>query len=202
MKFKPWFLVPILVILGIMYWSLPEQAPKHGAEDAEATDVMQARKQKEKDFKNGENSPIEDSTNFKGLNYYPYDASWRLDFKVKRVENPQFIQIKMSDGSEERLRYFADIEAEREGQSIRLQLYQHDKGDFFLPFKDKTASTETYGGGRYIDIPLNQLKGDALSINFNSAYLPYCAYNPTYACPIPPKANHLNLWVRAGEKNY
>jgi hypothetical protein len=37
-------------------------------------------------------------------------------------------------------------------------------------------------------------------IDFNTAYNPYCAYDPAYDCPVPPKANRLPVEIRAGEK--
>ena len=37
-------------------------------------------------------------------------------------------------------------------------------------------------------------------IDFNRAYNPTCAYNPTWECPYPPASNRLKVAVRAGEK--
>ena len=39
-------------------------------------------------------------------------------------------------------------------------------------------------------------------IDFNMSYNPYCAYNTTYVCPLPPPQNHLALPILAGEKVY
>jgi uncharacterized protein (DUF1684 family) len=83
---------------------------------------------------------------------------------------------------------------------VDLILYQHDTGDFFIPFKDKTAPTETYGGGRYLDLPLKNAKNNQLRVDFNLAYNPFCAYNEDFACPIPPAENTLPIRIEAGEK--
>ena len=37
-------------------------------------------------------------------------------------------------------------------------------------------------------------------VDFNRAYIPYCYYNPTYECPLPPPENRLKIPVRAGER--
>jgi uncharacterized protein (DUF1684 family) len=37
-------------------------------------------------------------------------------------------------------------------------------------------------------------------IDFNRAYNPTCAYNPTWECPYPPAENRLKVAIRAGEK--
>jgi len=70
------------------------------------------------------------------------------------------------------------------------------KNYLFIPFKDLTSGTETYGGGRYMDIMIPE--GDEIILNFNTAYNPYCAYANGYFCPIPPAENTLNVEIRAG----
>ena len=67
----------------------------------------------------------------------------------------------------------------------------------FIPFKDATNGIETYGGGRYLDAPL---ENGVLTLDFNLAYSPFCAYFEGWTCPLPPRANYLNVAIRAGEK--
>ncbi len=72
--------------------------------------------------------------------------------------------------------------------------------ELFLPFTDLTNGKETYGVGRYLDLkgPLDAI----VTLDFNKAYNPYCAYNDKYSCPIPPTENHLSTEVRAGVLKY
>ena len=73
------------------------------------------------------------------------------------------------------------------------------KDHLFLPFRDLTNDVETYIGGRYIDLTIP--KGNKITIDFNKAYNPYCAYNYTdYSCPIVPEENKLQTRVLAGIK--
>ena len=60
-------------------------------------------------------------------------------------------------------------------------------------------STETYAGGRYLDL---QLEPDGtVELDFNFAYNPLCAYNPEgFNCTLPPDENRLDFPVLAGEK--
>ncbi len=74
------------------------------------------------------------------------------------------------------------------------------KGVLFLPFTDLTNSKETYGAGRYIEVKSGN--GNTITIDFNKAYNPYCAYNEAYSCPIPPKENRMAIGILAGEKTY
>jgi uncharacterized protein (DUF1684 family) len=79
-------------------------------------------------------------------------------------------------------------------------------GGLFLPFKDQTNRTETFGGGRYL---YDTIKGADLGANeqemlldFNFAYNPSCAYNTQWVCPLAPQENTLNCAVIAGEKRF
>src|SRR5215210_4494574 len=78
-------------------------------------------------------------------------------------------------------------------------------GGLFVPLKDATTGTTTYGGGRYL---LDTVKGADLGgdvsggwvvVDLNFAYNPSCAYDPAWACPLAPPGNTLADPVRAGE---
>ena len=94
------------------------------------------------------------------------------------------------------------------GKTHTLQVYQNielvKKPGFekhlFIPFNDLTNGTDTYGGGRFLDI--TDSGTDTLVIDFNKAYNPYCAYNHKYSCPIPPESNNLQIKIKAGEKKW
>jgi uncharacterized protein (DUF1684 family) len=79
-------------------------------------------------------------------------------------------------------------------------------GGIFVPFRDATNGTETYGGGRYL---LDTAKGADLGgdpgcgtivIDFNFAYQPSCAFDPRWSCPLAPPENRLDVGIRAGER--
>lgn len=79
-------------------------------------------------------------------------------------------------------------------------------GGLFIPFRDATNGTETYGAGRYlVDAAKSaDLGGDprtgTLLLDFNFAYQPSCAFDPRWACPLAPPENRLDLAIRAGER--
>jgi uncharacterized protein (DUF1684 family) len=76
-------------------------------------------------------------------------------------------------------------------------------GGIFVPVKDATAGTATYGGGRYLidTVKGADLGGDdgRLILDFNFAYNPSCAYDPAWACPLAPPGNTLRRPLLAGE---
>jgi hypothetical protein len=76
-------------------------------------------------------------------------------------------------------------------------------GGVFVPVKDATAGTATYGGGRYL---IDTVKGADLGggegqliLDFNFAYNPSCAYDPDWACPLAPAGNVVTRSLLAGE---
>jgi uncharacterized protein len=82
-------------------------------------------------------------------------------------------------------------------------------GGLFLPFRDGTGATATYGGGRYLTDTIKGtfgrgvvLDGDEAVLDFNYAYNPSCAYNSAYLCPLAPRENWLSAPVEAGELRY
>ena len=90
----------------------------------------------------------------------------------------------------------------------RLELFWMEgyAGGLFLPFRDATNGTETYGAGRYLldGAKSADLGGDrdagTLILDFNFAFQPSCALDPQYACPLSPPSNRLDQPIRAGER--
>lgn len=79
-------------------------------------------------------------------------------------------------------------------------------GGLFIPFRDATNGSSTYGAGRYLvdsaksaDLGVDPASG-ALILDFNFAYQPSCAFDPRFACPLSPPENRLDRPVEAGER--
>jgi len=151
-------------------------------------------------------SPLEEEQKkaLDSLDFFPIDPSFKVRGRLVPVANKRIVEIPMSDGTLERYIRHSFVEFEYNGEAIQLLLLQaedeFDLRNFFLAFADGTSAAETYGGGRYIN--LRQDGASSITIDFNLAYNPYCAYNPDFACPIPPRENILEIPIRAGEKNY
>jgi len=91
----------------------------------------------------------------------------------------------------------------------RLEVYWLDAygGGLFLPFRDATSGTTTYGGGRYLldtikGADLGSTEAGALVLDFNFAYHPSCHYHHRWSCPLAPRENHLTVPIEAGEMAY
>jgi uncharacterized protein (DUF1684 family) len=140
------------------------------------------------------------------LTYFPYDPAARVLADLEDVEAPP--QPVATSGTEPMLfRPFARAQFQVVGEPLSLEVYWLEGygGGIFLPFRDTTSGTETYGGGRYV---LDTVKGADLGeedgrlvLDFNFAYNPSCSYDPGWVCPLAPPANRLPVAVEAGERH-
>ena len=164
-------------------------------------DLELFRKEKGEFFKTSRQSPLtaEQKSKFGGLNYYPENPSLRLEIKLERLAQTEPVTLATSTGDEQEYFHVGQVRFDVGGQEALLQIYEADYG-FFVPFVDATAPKETYGAGRYLEP--HDLGGDLLSVDFNLAYNPYCAYNEQWSCPLPPAANRLKVRIKAGEKKF
>ena len=70
-----------------------------------------------------------------------------------------------------------------------------------MPFRDATSGHETYGAGRYVEVPFDAgAPDDPLELDFNYAYNPSCVFSAAYDCPFPPPRTSCQIPVRAGER--
>lgn len=168
--------------------------------------LLKEREDKDLSFRSRANSPFveEDRRNFKNLVYYEPNINYKVTAKLEDLPRQDTLLMPLTNGSYEPYLRYALANFEIEGQPQRLTLYKklsEDKEELFVPFTDKTNGFETYGGGRYIDAPY-QDGSKTIVLDFNRAYSPFCAYNPEYVCPVPPKDNYLQIPIPAGEKTY
>ena len=161
-------------------------------------DLQAHRAQKDELFR-GRHSPLLPAARagFRGLHYYDPDPNWSLELELEPADGSP-VTIETSDGAQRTYRRAGIVSFEAAGRPVRLTLYDTGHRGFFLPFRDATSGRETYGAGRYLD--LDEADGGLVSVDFNLAYFPLCAYNDAYSCPLPPVENWLEVPVRAGER--
>ena len=138
--------------------------------------------------------------NYHGIQHYPANESWRIT--AKWVPAPRKIPILNIIGITEDSECPGYAVFQLGGKEHRLAPIIETPGakELFYIFRDLTTGKETYPAGRffYSDMP----KDGKVVLDFNKAYNPPCAFTPFATCPLPPKENHLQVRVEAGEKTY
>jgi uncharacterized protein len=167
--------------------------------------INQRRQDKENYMRNDPDSPFRTrGAHFDSLRYFHIDPDFKITAGLKLFPLQEKIRLPMNDGTVEYFIKYASVDFSINGQPQQLILYKSvsdtPSNIFFLPFFDETSSIDTYGGGRFLDPEYNE--GTEITLDFNLAYNPYCAYVDGYVCPLPPPENKISVAVTAGEKNY
>ncbi len=172
-------------------------------------DITAHRVQYKAGFLQDERSPLKEE-DLVNLDFYPAlkSAKVRADFKLTPTEEP--FELPTYSGITRTYRKYGIATFLWKGDSTSLALYQNmtlisnpvHKDYLFLPFKDETSGVETYGGGRYLNMSKEDTADGQISIDFNKAYNPWCAYSEGFNCPIPPVENQLKFRILAGERQY
>lgn len=193
-KNKIFLLVMILGIIGIMYYSL-------SGSESYAEITLKKRDAFLKNLMDEKDSPIASLSNFSGIKYFEPSTKFSINAEFQKLDSPEQGMILMTDSTQTEVKKAGKATFSLNGKTFTLSLF--DEGEhFLLPFRDLTSSKETYGGGRFINIPKENLKDNSIEIDFNDAHNFYCAYNESYICPIPPKENFIDAEISAGEKKY
>jgi len=139
---------------------------------------------------------------FPPLSYFPIEPDYRIPAELTVVRGKDVIEIPTSTGQRRRMRRIGTLNFTLRGQPLTLTAFaEAESGNMdrlFVPFGDLTNGTETYPGGRYLD--LDRTATGVYDLDFNRAYHPYCVFNAEYDCPFPPRENRLKVPIRAGEK--
>lgn len=204
---------PFLIAIVIAVTSITcGKQEKKAADPAQNDDVYtlelrKDRKEKDLHFLTDDSSPLlaTDKENFRSLVYYEPAPEFIFFTMIHRTPRATEFTIQTSKNKPRVMMHVGYIPFMYEGKEYRLQAFapkdtSEDGLYYFVPFKDATNGTETYGAGRFLDF--DHLQNDSLILDFNYAYNPYCAYNDRYNCPIPPAENHLPIAIRAGEKRF
>ena len=137
---------------------------------------------------------------FTGLPWYPVDESYRVTGRFVPAPKKRTLGIPNVLGDVIEMPSPGHVEFTLRGRALRLDpVLEGDAPELFFIFRDQTAGQTTYGAGRflYADPP----RDGVVTLDFNKAYSPPCAFTEFATCPLPPRQNRLALAVEAGEKD-
>lgn len=151
--------------------------------------------------------PTDARRDFPGLAYWRHNPALALSATLEPdADAPPLDVPRSGDGAAMPFNRIGWVSFEVGGTACRLAVYWLDDyaGGIFIPFRDATSGSATYGGGRYLwdsakgaDLGSD---GDELTLDFNYAYHPSCTYDPTWSCPLAPSENWLAVPIEAGER--
>ena len=146
--------------------------------------------------------PAERRASFPPLSYFPIEPDYRVPASLTVDRSNDVLEIPTSRGERRPHNRVGKLSFTLKGQLLTLTAFvevgQQDMSQLFVPFGDLTNGTETYPGGRYLE--LQRTATGIYDLDFNRAFHPFCYYNPSYDCPYPPRENRLSIPIRAGER--
>ena len=151
--------------------------------------------------------PLADRAGFGGLAYWSYRPELALVAPLQPDPEAHVPHVPRSgEGTQLPFTRIGWVSFEVGGEPCRLSVLWLNEyaGGIFIPFRDGTSGSTTYGGGRYLwdsakGADLGR-RGDELVLDFNFAYHPSCVYDPIWSCPLAPPENRLQVPIEAGER--
>lgn len=128
---------------------------------------------------------------------YPFDPAWVIAAKWEALAAPQsqFIDQKGAGPTEVTLTHRARFS--HAGHDITLLATHWKAGKPMFVIRDATSGSETYPAGRFL---MAEPEGDTITLDFNRAHNPPCAFTDFAICPLPPRENRMPFAIRAGER--
>ena len=162
------------------------------------------RADKDRFMRESPESPVSaaDRAAFPQLLYFPINPEYRVPASLTVARADDILDMQTSTGQRRRMQRIGALEFTVKGQPLKLTAFAEATDTqlrrLFVPFHDLTNGSDTYPGGRYLD--LDRTATGVYDLDFNRAYHPFCVFNATYDCPVPPRENRLPTTVRAGER--
>jgi hypothetical protein len=137
---------------------------------------------------------------FGGLDYFPVDPAWCIEAEWQSLSPPLTMEVPNVTGDLKTVEVTHQAVFEAAGQTHALLPMSVGEREVFFVFRDRTSGRETYGAGRFLkaDRPAD----GKISLDFNRAYNPPCAFTAFATCPLPPPENWLPFAIPAGEKKW
>jgi uncharacterized protein (DUF1684 family) len=205
-------LVVILFMTFLINLEKPESATDDVLLDTYTVELLRERIKKDANLIDSTVSRFnrEERAHFseKGLQYFDPDKQYRVLAEFVADTSTPVFQMPTTTERAPNYRIYGHLHFMLKDTLCKLTAYQNmdfkNSPDYdntlFVPFMDNTNGLYTYGGGRYMDIPIPE--SDTTWLDFNLAYNPYCAYASRWSCPLVPFENDLNVSIIAGEKSY
>lgn len=139
---------------------------------------------------------------FKGVVSFRADPAYQVVAEFVPYATPKDIQIPTVLGTSETMQAPGYVKFKLRGKALTLEPVVEDPADpqLFFIFRDRTSGKGTYPAGRFLYAAMP--KDGKVTLDFNRAYNPPCAFTPFATCPLPPPQNRLPIAVKAGEKDY
>jgi uncharacterized protein (DUF1684 family) len=196
--------IPLVLTLAVICGGCNAGAPPPQETEGDYASQIEAHRARlDEAFRRQPNEPIppDKMGTFLPLKYFPPDPEFVVPASLNPAKERIVLDMLTSQGKVRKQQRVGELAFTLKGKPMTLGAYVEAGADLnrlFVPFRDMTNASETYGAGRYLE--LDRTASGVYTIDFNKAYNPWCVYNETFDCPYPPRDSHLPVPIRAGER--
>jgi uncharacterized protein (DUF1684 family) len=137
-------------------------------------------------------------TRLRGILSFPHDDEWVITGAFRPAAEGEINVIRSVDGYEREEPAVGTIALEVDGAPVELTVTGDPAEGLSAVIADATSNVDAYRF-RFLEIDAPAADG-TVTVDFNRAYLPPCAFSDHYVCPLPPASNRLPVRVEAGER--
>ena len=138
---------------------------------------------------------------FTGMKWYPVNDAYRVEATFEPLDKPEVLQIPNMLGDIDNMTVPGHVRFMLNGKEHRMVAVTENDTEFWFIFRDLTSGEETYPAARFLYTARPDANGK-VTLDFNRAENPPCAFNSYATCPLPPPENRMQVRVEAGEKIY
>jgi len=142
----------------------------------------------------------DDLQKFGSIDAFEYNPEWVVTGSFTPVEGGRSLGVShLKDEGAARDKIIpGDIRFTFEGTEYNPAGFKEGRA-LMIVFSDATSDVSTYSVGRFLMVAPNA--DGTITLDFNRAFLPPCAFSYNFNCPMPPAQNRFPFAVTAGEKN-
>lgn len=131
------------------------------------------------------------------LRYFVENPAFVIRAAWEALATPDTARIGQRGGADMDVTVTHVARFRHEGHQVALVPTHWKAGQPMFVFRDATSGRETYGVARFL--MGEDMHDGGITLDFNRAFTPPCAFTPFAICPLPPRQNVLPFAVTAGE---
>jgi uncharacterized protein (DUF1684 family) len=135
---------------------------------------------------------------FVGRRWYPPRDEYRVEAAFTPYDPPRTVAITSVLGDVEQMAAAGVAAFRLHGQELRLEALERRGGGLWFIFRDATSGNTTYPASRFLYTAAPRY--GRVTLDFNRAVSPPCAFTEHATCPLPPPGNQLPVPIEAGER--
>ncbi|MEI6797757.1 MAG: DUF1684 domain-containing protein [Pseudomonadota bacterium] len=127
---------------------------------------------------------------------FAYDPDWVIQARWEALAAPQAQMVDQKGARATAVTLTHRAHFTHAGQDVTLLATHWKAGKPMFVIRDATSGVQTYAASRFL---IGEPEGETITLDFNRAHNPPCAFTDFAICPLPPRENRLPFAIRAGE---